>query len=92
MGQEDRTEKLYDKIQSSPANAHFSDVCKLAEMVGCTFRRISGGHHIYHHPLYPGPGNLLNFQQNKGKAIPYQVKQLLAFIENNDLILKKESD
>jgi hypothetical protein len=47
-----------------------------------TLDRISGGHHIFLHPDIP---ELVNLQNVKGKAKPYQIKQLLKIIEKHNL-------
>jgi len=44
--------------------------------------RINGSHHIYYHKDFL---ELLNLQNVKGKAKPYQVKQLLQLIEKYNL-------
>jgi len=44
--------------------------------------RISGSHHIFLHPDLP---ELVNLQNVKGKAKPYQIKQLLKIIEKYNL-------
>jgi HicA toxin of bacterial toxin-antitoxin, len=86
MGEKERAIKFYCAIRNSTSNVHFGDILKLAESIGCVFKGINGDHHIYFHPKYNGPGNLLNFQPVKGKCKPYQVKQLIALIEDNDLL------
>jgi hypothetical protein len=86
MGKDERAKKLYIAIKNSKNNVHFGDLCKLAEMVGCAHRGIKGDHHIYYHGLYEGPGHLLNFQSINGKAKPYQVRQLLDLISENNLV------
>jgi hypothetical protein len=42
----------------------------------------SGSHHIFLHPDLP---ELVNLQEVKGKAKPYQIKQLLKIIEKYNL-------
>ena len=50
--------------------------------IGFRLDRISGGHHIFLHPDLP---ELINLQNVKGKAKPYQIKQLLKIIEKYNL-------
>jgi predicted RNA binding protein YcfA (HicA-like mRNA interferase family) len=45
----------------------------LAEAFGFRLARIRGSHHIFEHPTIP---ELLNLQESKGQAKPYQVRQL----------------
>jgi hypothetical protein len=78
-------EKLYRKAANSPDNLSFSDLCALAEAVGFVLRKRGGGtsHLIYRHPKVR---ELMNLQNDHGKAKPYQVKQLLTLIEEYELL------
>jgi len=49
--------------------------------------RVNGSHHIFVHSEVR---ELLNLQEVKGKAKPYQVKQLLSLVERYNLILPGE--
>ncbi|MEX2181736.1 MAG: type II toxin-antitoxin system HicA family toxin [Gemmatimonadaceae bacterium] len=53
-------------------------MCTLAECFGWTFDRSSGSHHIYKRL---GDRRLMNFQEVRGMAKPYQVRQLLRAID-----------
>lgn len=86
MGHLEKLLKLHGKFELSQSNVSFSDLCKLAEMVGFSFDRQSGSHRVYRHEKYPG---IMNFQDVKGKAKPYQVKQLLNFINEYNLTKKE---
>jgi hypothetical protein len=78
-----KCEKLLVKAKDSPANVSFTEVCRLAVCYGWYFCRQSGSHRIYENPeLDVSQGRIQNFQNDKGMAKPYQVKQLLAAIEN----------
>jgi hypothetical protein len=79
--------KLLEKLKNSPKNARFRGVWQLAEAFGFQLDRISGGHHIFVHPVVP---ELLNLQQVRGKAKPYQVRQLLQLVERYNLTLGDE--
>ena len=46
--------------------------------------RTSGGHHIFEHPDL---AELVNLQNRKGKAKPYQVRQFLELVESHNLTL-----
>jgi len=78
-----KKEKLYQKQKSSPNNVSFREICTLAELVGCTLRQGDGSHALYKHDDHRGR---LNFQSVKGKAKPYQVRQLIEFIEDAGLM------
>lgn len=71
--------KAEEKARSSSSNLAFSDLCRLAECYGFVFRRQVGSHRIYTHPLHPEAR--MNFQDDRGKAKPYQVQQLLDWID-----------
>jgi len=80
-------QKLLQKALSSPANLRFEEACALARAFGFHLSRVRGSHHIFAHP---GVRELLNLQEVKGKAKPYQVKQLLALVEGYNLSLGGE--
>ena len=77
--------KVYEKILDGSRNIRFEDACKLAKAFGFCLDRTSGSHHIFVHPGIP-PN--LNFQPDRnGQAKPYQLRQLLALVEEYGLIL-----
>jgi hypothetical protein len=55
------------------SNVAFKDMCRLVEAFGFQLARVSGSHHIYVHPEVP---QLVNLQDVRGEAKPYQVRQL----------------
>ena len=63
----------------------FADLQRLVEAYGFRLDRVRGSHHIYVHPDIP---DLVNLQDVKGKAKPYQMKQFLAIIERFNLPLR----
>jgi predicted RNA binding protein YcfA (HicA-like mRNA interferase family) len=79
--------KLLQKALLSPANLRFEEACALARAFGFHLSRVRGSHHIYAHPIVR---ELVNLQEAKGKAKPYQVKQLLALVEGYNLSLGGE--
>lgn len=70
-------EKLLRRVLSSPENVRFGDLVTLAEAYGFRLTRVSGSHHIFSHP---DKSELLNLQNYKGKAKPYQIRQFLRLI------------
>ena len=74
--------KLLQKLITSSKNIRFNEATTIAEAFGFRLDRISGSHHIFLHPDLP---ELINLQNVKGKAKPYQIKQLLKIIEKNNL-------
>ncbi len=73
-----KCDKLLEKARNSPNNFSFAEICELAECNGFVFQRQSGSHVIYEHPTLGIENNrIVNFQNFKGKAKAYQVRQLL---------------
>ena len=79
--------KLLLKLLSGSKNVRFSEAVAIAEAFGFRVDRVNGSHHIFVHPKIP---ELLNLQDLKGKAKPYQVKQLLQLAEIHNLQLEDE--
>jgi hypothetical protein len=76
---------LYKKAKQNPKNLRFSEMRTLCKCIGLTLDRIRGSHHIYKRDE---PFFLISIQKMKdGMAKPYQVRQLLSFIEDNNLDL-----
>jgi hypothetical protein len=78
-------EGIYRKLKEGPANARFEEVCKAAEIFGFKFRGGKGSHRIF---TRAGVKELLNFQNVKGMAKPYQVRQFIRIIEKYNLLGK----
>lgn len=75
--------KLFEEAKSSATGLRFSELQKLCECAGMTLDRTKGSHFIYHHK---NPSFSLSIQETReGKAKPYQVRQLLALIEEHGL-------
>jgi predicted RNA binding protein YcfA (HicA-like mRNA interferase family) len=74
--------KLLKKLLSGSKNISFSEAAACAEAFGFRLDRINGSHHIFVHADIP---ELVNLQNVKGKAVPYQVKQLLQLVERYNL-------
>ncbi len=79
--------KLLKKLLSGSMNIRFSEAASVAEAFGFKLDRINGSHHIYVHPDVP---ELVNLQEVKGKAKPYQIRQLLKIIETHNLKMEDE--
>ena len=80
--------RLLKKLLSGSRNIRFSEVTIIAEAYGFKCDRISGSHHIFIHPDIP---ELINLQTVKGKAKPYQIKQLLKIVEKYNLHLEENA-
>jgi len=75
--------EIYQKLKGNPADVRFEEICKTARLFGFRFRGGKGSHRIY---VRAGVREMLNFQEVKGKAKPYQVKQLIRVIEKYNLL------
>ncbi len=78
-----KKKEIYEKLKSNPKNVRFEELCKAAELFGFRFRGGKGSHRVY---VREGIKEILNFQNVKGKAKPYQVRQLLKVIEKYNLL------
>ena len=78
-----KKKEIYEKLKSNPKNVRFKELCKAAELFGFRFRGGKGSHKVY---VRDGVKEILNFQNVKGKAKPYQVKQFLKVIEKYNLL------
>ena len=79
--------KLLQKALTGPKNFRFDDMVALAEAFGFRLSRTSGSHHVFVHPDVP---ELLNLQEVKGKAKPYQISQFLRLVERYNLNLEED--
>jgi len=79
--------KILRKLLTGSKNIRFSEAKTIIEAFGFTLDRISGSHHIFVHRDIP---ELLNLQNVKGQAKPYQIKQLLKLVEKYNLKLGED--
>jgi hypothetical protein len=79
-----RPAKLVLLARNNPSGLRFSDLCRLAEAFGFVYQRQKGSHRVYAHD---GAQQIMNFQNDRGTAKAYQVRQLLACIDQNGLTL-----
>ena len=82
-----KKKKLLEKILSGSKNIKFDEMVTLVEAFGFRLDRIKGSHYIFKHPDLIG---IINLQNRKGKIQPYQIRQFLALVEENNLTLKEE--
>jgi len=59
----------------------------LAKSFGFRLSRVEGSHHIFVHPDIP---ELVNIQEIRGEAKPYQVRQFVKLVEKYSLHLEDE--
>lgn len=80
-----KKQKMLKRLLAGSKNIRFTELMACTESFGFQLKHVSGSHHIYTHPSIP---ELLNLQNVKGKAKPYQIKQLLQLIEQNNLTME----
>jgi hypothetical protein len=78
--------KLLRQALSGSRNIRFLDFVSLVEAFGFHRVRQSGSHQVFEHL---GVAELLNLQNRKGKAKPYQIKQFLELVEKYNLVLEE---
>lgn len=69
-------------------NISFADMKSLAESFGFRLDRVSGSHHIFVHDAIP---ELVNLQEVRGEAKPYQIRQFLKLVERYNLRLEDDT-
>ena len=80
-----KKQKILKQILSGSKNISFNDIITVVEAFGFTLSRVNGSHHIFIHPKVP---ELVNLQNAKGKAKPYQIRQFLTIVEKYNLSLE----
>ena len=68
-------------------NVAFGDMINMVEGFGFRLARVSGSHHIFSNPGIP---ELVNLQEVKGEAKPYQIRQFLRLVERYNLRLEDD--
>lgn len=68
-------------------NVAFGDMIHMVKGFGFRLDRVSGSHHIFIHPAIP---ELVNLQEVRGEAKPYQIRQFLRLVERYNLKLEDE--
>ncbi len=79
-----KARKTLQKILSGSKNVRFKEMTALAEAFGFRLSRISGSHHIFTHPQV---NELVNLQNVRGQAKPYQIRQFTKLVERYNLQL-----
>ncbi len=79
--------EIYEELKRNTKNVKFEKICRAAELFGFKFRGGKGSHRIY---VKRDVREMLNFQNVKGKAKSYQVKQFLRIVEKYNLLGNKD--
>ena len=66
-------------MERNPSSIRFNDLCKVCDHYFGESRQRGSSHRVYKTPWQGDPR--VNIQNKKGKAKPYQVKQVLRAIE-----------
>jgi predicted RNA binding protein YcfA (HicA-like mRNA interferase family) len=77
-----KADKLIEKAKLSPKNITFEELCLLFEHSGFVKRKGKGSHIVYKQTKAPCTMYTIQCGPN-GKAMSYQVKWLLHWIESN---------
>jgi hypothetical protein len=72
-------QKILEQMRSEPANIRFADLKKVCEAYFGKPRQSGTSHAIFRIP-WPGDPRV-NIQDDKGRAKPYQVRQVLLAID-----------
>ena len=72
-------QKILDQMRREPTNVSFSDLKKLCAVFFGKPRQTGTSHVIFKTPWSGDPR--INIQDSKGKAKPYQVRQVLLAID-----------
>ena len=79
--------KLLQKIISGPKKLRFNDMVNLVRCFGFELSSTEGSHHIFFRLDIP---ELVNPQNVKGQAKPYQMRQFLKLVVKHNLKLEAE--
>lgn len=75
--------EILAKLRASPQNIKFSDLCKVCDSYFGKARQSGSSHCVYKTPWQGDPR--VNIQNAKGKAKPYQIRQVVAAIERLEI-------
>jgi predicted RNA binding protein YcfA (HicA-like mRNA interferase family) len=80
--------KTLQKILGGSKDIRFAEMQSLVEAFGFQLDRVSGSHHIF---VHTDVDKLVNLQEVKGKAKPYQIYQFLKLVEEYNLKLEDKA-
>jgi len=72
-------ENILQKMKQNPKNISFNNLCKVCDFYFGHARQSGSSHRVYKTPWQGDPR--VNIQNSKGKAKPYQVRQVLQAVE-----------
>ncbi len=74
--------ELLEELKANPKKIRFTRMCQIAEAFGFQTRKGTGSHRVYYRD---GVREILNFQDEYGRAKAYQVRQFIKVIEKYNL-------
>jgi len=80
--------EIHEELTRNPKAVRFEILCKGAELFGFRLRGSKGSHRIY---VKDGVREMLNFQNVKGRAKPYQVRQFLKVVQRYRLLEEEDA-
>lgn len=76
-------QEILNSMRNNPKSIRFKDLCKVCDEYFGSPRQTGSSHRVYKTPWQGDPR--VNIQNSKGKAKPYQVKQVLQAIERLEI-------
>ncbi len=77
-------EDILNEMKQNPRGIRFNDLCKVCDTYFGAARQSGSSHRVYKTPWLGDPR--VNIQNSKGKAKPYQVRQVLQAIERLEVL------
>ena len=74
---------ILSQMRNSPKGIRFKDLCKVCDVYFGEARQSGSSHRVYKTPWEGDPR--VNIQGSKGRAKPYQVRQVLQAIERMEM-------
>ena len=75
--------EILSQMRSNPKDIKFKDLCKVCDSYFGKPRQSGTSYRVYKTPWIGDPR--VNIQDNKGKAKPYQVRQVIQAIERMEV-------
>lgn len=82
-----KAKKTLQRILGGSTDIRFAETVSLVEAFGFRLDRVRGSHHIF---VHPDVDRLVNLQDVKGKAKPYQIRQFLKLVEEYNLRMENQ--
>lgn len=78
-----KTAKILERMRKNPKGMRFSELCKVCDEYFGEPRQSGSSHRVYKTPWQGDPR--VNIQNFKGKAKPYQVRQVIQAIDRLEI-------